>query len=406
MNLYEATMSKFFSKNLHDKEFKRACQALLYKGYDISRIPDSVIIKMSPVEAFKLKGKKGDAYFKFWFAPGDKFAFCTWANTMIDSQFNWEKTTRGEIIGNSPYAFRYLSSNKEIDNMEWCYLIKFEDMPTVKELQNTRKESRKNATALIGNKEYRKMNLERYAKILKDNNFSDGSEANFVKNIVQPLDINVYKRYGFIALIINWKDFRNSISEYVYSFDEFIQTLIEYDFQLSKIKDSGYPYNYELERIKSFAGDLVKNAKNVNKVNNFAARIQSFVKAVTENSKKYQEFVSYLSTPENNRGASDCKMNLPVFQILLTDIVKYGDQFWKDFASGKADLTFAKLDVITETCSEMSNLLYWNNSLFKLLLTNFENFEKTGSCDEIKVTSKYIQHFQKLRVYAKMLSSL
>ena len=62
-----------------------------YKGYDVSRIPNSAIVKMAPMEAFKLKGKKGDAYFKFWFAKGGKFAFCTWANTMIDDYFNWGK---------------------------------------------------------------------------------------------------------------------------------------------------------------------------------------------------------------------------------------------------------------------------------------------------------------------------
>ena len=27
--LYESNMAKFFSQNFHDKEFKRACQALL-----------------------------------------------------------------------------------------------------------------------------------------------------------------------------------------------------------------------------------------------------------------------------------------------------------------------------------------------------------------------------------------
>ena len=403
-SLYETNMAKFFSQNFHDKEFKRACQALLYKGYDVSRIPDSAIGKMDPIDAFKLKGKKGDAYFKFWFAKNGKFAFCTWANTMIDDHFNWEKKTRGNIIGNVPYKYNYEKSNDEINNMSWCYLIKYEDMPLVKDLQAARKESRKNATALLGNREYRKMNLERYEKMLKENNFSDGSEANFVKNVIQPLDTNVYKRYGFIALIMGWQNFRRPLAEYINSLEEFIQTLIEYDFQLSRIEAAGYAYNWTLEQIKSTAGNLVKYAKDVNK-NNSAARIQSFVKAVTENSKKYQEFTAYASAPETNRWANDCKINLPVFQILLTDIVKYGDQFWKNLASGKAALTFAKLDVIMTTLSEMYNLADSNRFII-MLAGHFEAFEKDGSCREFKVTNQELQHLQKMKIYTKMLNSL
>ena len=87
--LFESNMSKFLSKNMYDKEFKRACQALLKRGYDIARIPDSAIKRMNPMDAFRLKGKKGDAYFKFWFV-GNHFAFCTWANTMIDDLFRWK----------------------------------------------------------------------------------------------------------------------------------------------------------------------------------------------------------------------------------------------------------------------------------------------------------------------------
>lgn len=397
-------MAKFFSQNFHDKEFKRACQALLYKGYDVSRIPDSAITKMAPMDAFKLKGKKGDAYFKFWFAPGGKFAFCTWANTMIDDKFNWEKKNRGNIIGNVPYKYNYEKTNDEIGNMDWCYLIKYEDMPTVKELQTTRKESRKNATALLGNREYRKMNLERYAKLLKENNFSDGSEANFIKNVIQPLDANVYKRYGFIALIVNWRNLRGPLADYINNLDDIIQALIEYDFQLSKIEASGYRYNWKLENLKDAAGNLVKYAKDINK-NNSAAHIKSFVKDVTENSKKYQEFFAYVSAPETNRGADDCRINLPVFQILLNDIVKYGDQFWKNLASGKIDLTFAKLDVILTTLTEMNNLVD-NNGLLRLLSGRFREFENDGSCDEFKVTKQNLQHLQKMKIYIKMLNSL
>ena len=288
--------------------------------------------------------------------------------------------------------------------MEWCYLIKYEDMPTVKDLQTARKESRKNATALIKNSEYRKMNLERYAKILKENNFSDGSEANFVKNVIQPIDTNVYKRYGFIPMIISWRNFRAPLAEYINTLDGLIQTLIEYDFQLSRIEDAGYKYEWEIEHIKSAAGDLLKYAKDVNK-NDSATRIKSFIEAVTKDSKKYQEFVAYVSSPENNRGANDCKLNLPNFQLLLGEISKSGDIFWKRITSGRVILTFAKLDVIMTTLSEMYNLND-NNRFIAKLASYFEDFENYGTCDEFKNTNKELQILQKMMIYVKMLNSL
>ena len=156
-------MSKFLSKNMYDKEFKRACQALLKRGYDIARIPDSAIKRMNPMDAFSLKGKKGDAYFKFWFV-GNHFAFCTWANTMIDDLFRWKKSERGTCIGDQKYVLAYIASNDAINQMTDCYVVAYDDMPQVGNMQTSRKAAKSGATALLTDDQIRKMNLDKYRK--------------------------------------------------------------------------------------------------------------------------------------------------------------------------------------------------------------------------------------------------
>ena len=161
--LFESNISKFLSKNMYDKEFKRACQALLKRGYDIARIPDSAIKRMNPMDAFRLKGKKGDAYFKFWFV-GNHFAFCTWANTMIDDLFRWKKSERGTCIGDWKYVSAYMASNDAINQMTDCYVVAYDDMPQVENIQTSRKAAKSGATALLTNDQIRKMNLDKYRK--------------------------------------------------------------------------------------------------------------------------------------------------------------------------------------------------------------------------------------------------
>ena len=106
-----------------------------------------------------------------------------------------------------------------------------------------------------------------------------------------------------------------------------------------------------------------------------------------------------------NRGANDCKLNLPNFQLLLSEISKSGDIFWKRITSGRVILTFAKLDVIMTTLSEMYNLND-NNRFIMKLASYFEDFENYGTCDEFKITNKELQILQKMLIYVKMLNSL
>lgn len=82
---------------------------------DFMSIKQSDIMVLTPEQAYKYKGDEGDKYFKIWMA-GDKIAWCTWANSMIDSSFRWNPRDKDpkkrrddtDILGNEPYVSEYL----------------------------------------------------------------------------------------------------------------------------------------------------------------------------------------------------------------------------------------------------------------------------------------------------------
>ena len=79
----------------------------------------------------------------------DHFMFCTWANTMIDSRFEWDHKKRNKCIGDYQDTDGYLRSNDYINNASYVLVIKYEDMPKVESIQKTRKEQKKDALALM-----------------------------------------------------------------------------------------------------------------------------------------------------------------------------------------------------------------------------------------------------------------
>ena len=87
---------------------------------------------MSPQKAFEYAGEEGDKYFKVWMV-GSKIAWCTWANSMVDSDFRWNAKARNEnkrdnkdILGNEPYVSAYLKSNSAIEQCSVVYMFPFE----------------------------------------------------------------------------------------------------------------------------------------------------------------------------------------------------------------------------------------------------------------------------------------
>jgi hypothetical protein len=110
----------------------------------------SDIIILSPQKAFEYAGEEGDKYFKVWMV-GSTIAWCTWANSMVDSDFRWNAKARNEnkrdnkdILGNEPYISAYLKSNSAIEQCSVVYMFPFEAFSKKKvEVMKKAEESKK-----------------------------------------------------------------------------------------------------------------------------------------------------------------------------------------------------------------------------------------------------------------------
>lgn len=107
-------------------------KATAIHGFSFKGLKDSDIQELKPKEAFKFGGDEGDKYLKIWMANETAIAFCTWANTMIDTKFNWNSKAKGadkridaNIIGEGGCVRAYLKSNSAINDLYSCYMIPF-----------------------------------------------------------------------------------------------------------------------------------------------------------------------------------------------------------------------------------------------------------------------------------------
>lgn len=128
----------------------------LRKGKQVNfmDINQSDIIILSPQKAFEYAGEEGDKYFKVWMV-GSKIAWCTWANSMVDSDFRWNAKARNEnkrdnkdILGNEPYVSAYLKSNSAIEQCSVVYMFPFEafskkKVEVVKKVEENKKYDKK-----------------------------------------------------------------------------------------------------------------------------------------------------------------------------------------------------------------------------------------------------------------------
>ena len=103
----------------------------VYRGIDFEAIGQEDVMVVSPEEALEYSGEEGDKYFKVWMA-GERIAWCTWANTLVDSHFRWNAKARGEnkrdngdLLGNEPYVSAYLKSYDAVKECSTVYMFPF-----------------------------------------------------------------------------------------------------------------------------------------------------------------------------------------------------------------------------------------------------------------------------------------
>lgn len=132
MNNNENSVLEYLKAN-NEELFDKIVNALRKgKQVNFTDINQSDIIILSPQKAFEYAGEEGDKYFKVWMA-GSTIAWCTWANSMVDSDFRWNAKARNEnkrdnkdILGNEPYVSAYLKSNSAIEQCSVVYMFPFE----------------------------------------------------------------------------------------------------------------------------------------------------------------------------------------------------------------------------------------------------------------------------------------
>lgn len=150
MNNNENSVLEYLKAN-NEVLFDKIVNALRKgKQVNFTDINQSDIIILSPQKAFEYAGEEGDKYFKVWMV-GSTIAWCTWANSMVDSDFRWNAKARNEskrdnkdILGNEPYVSAYLKSNSAIEQCSVVYMFPFEAFSKKKvEVMKKAEESKK-----------------------------------------------------------------------------------------------------------------------------------------------------------------------------------------------------------------------------------------------------------------------
>lgn len=370
--LFESNMSRFLSTNMRDPQFKLACQALLKKGYDIARISDSAIKKMTPQEAFKLKGKRGDLYFKFWFV-GNQFAFCTWANTMIDKFFRWKQSERGTCIGDPFWVRNYRESNDAINDMTACYVVAYADMPQVGVVQANRKEAKAGATALMTDEQIRNLNLKRYQKKLAETGFSSGQEAPMVQRTIdQFVKIFLNKFAPMLAIYDDVKSIYRDMQRCFERIEDYMQYANECKFDISIAEKSEVDYlTRQILRDNKFVEAGIKSAQESKSL----VKIDTFIKNVRVNTKAYDIFVGAVE----NQYLKQALLNVRTF------VLDFGPKFEaiiKNFGKRK-EYTIGQMSGITEVL-----IMYCSNTelIFRMCgiaADYWDEYKKNGTIEEI-----------------------
>lgn len=374
-HLYESNQSKFIQYWMKwDANFKEACMALLNKGYDINKFTDNMFAKMDPSDAFKLKGKKGDAYFKFWMA-NDHFMFCTWANTMIDSRFEWDHKKRNKCIGDYRDTNGYLRSNDYINNASYVLVIKYEDMPKVESIQKTRKEQKKDALALMSNRDIKRLNIARYQKLISQNSWSDGSEFNMIQNIVKPLQMIPENR--FMDAIVKY-DIDDILKDFAQNCQNSIYELIKHNFIVENDE-----FDFMFRNPRSNQKQLIEACK---KAKNVEIRFESLMPITSDMLNK-----QFSGIQEKFRKEL-IKFMQNVIEVKSSLISKISD---KDASFGELETIFEYLQTMTRNYKEVGSFF----SYYNLTVDNYEQFLASNQRDLVR----YISEMQKFNVLFKII---
>lgn len=138
----------------------------MMRKYKWNEVTDNDLVWHDQAEAKKLAYKRNETYTLFWVDANDQIIGYSTGN------FTW-----------SVFDYRYYKMKSimpMVRDSKGAYTL--DDKFATKELHRVRQEAKRNATALMDNERIKQDNLDRYAKIIKDNKMKSGEMYTSIKS--------------------------------------------------------------------------------------------------------------------------------------------------------------------------------------------------------------------------------
>lgn len=308
-----------FLQDSNPSIYQSIVKAFKAKGLNFNSMDASKIQKLTPAEAFKYGGTEGDKYFKIWLIDDAVVAFCTWANTMIDSRFKWNHKGKGEdkrnysdIIGTKECIDGYYKSNSYINKCNLVYMIPFTAFGSagVEVVEDERSKFLNSLNSLsektfvfdkIAILDEAKKYLEKCKREL--NNALQKitvPDANISASVNTKAYGSVYlegrQSYGFGSYFINHDFYFNfKLPDYSYGrYDWNGSTRSEgrsYDTVKKELRNAGIKMSFASD-CKKVASNFVKQAKNLPQSTIYSEAVEAYNAATANNS--YDDFIKEL----------------------------------------------------------------------------------------------------------------
>ena len=172
-----------------------------------------------------------------------------------------------------------------------CYVVAYDDMPQVENIQTGRKAAKSGATALLTNDQIRKMNLDKYRKKLAETGFSNGSELDFVKRGMNLLNTKIIKFFEPCIIVSEYMHFVYEQYESMFiHVEQYLQYANHCNYDISQANPSEVKYLQSqivraLQSIETSLDRYIVKNPDTEKINDFIAE-------VSVNGKSFDIFVA------------------------------------------------------------------------------------------------------------------
>lgn len=268
-SMNEGFESSFIKKYWTAKDFQRVIRKICSdKGLDINRIDDTSFSKMDPSVVAKVNDKN---LFKFWIWKG-QLKVATWSNSLYDEYLETRPSKlsmRSIAITDMPFTTGQGDTPAQwrtfLGTADECWVLNLTKAATLTQIKNQRKEEKKDAIAMLSNREIKALNLKRFAELAKKRRISDGSEVDLIDNINRYMQDYAKKNgnaaLGLLLLADTWVG--NYALGYTQLLTDYFDKLNQEGWLIPDIKrDEMYKSedNYQIAKMR---GELIQAVDNV-----------------------------------------------------------------------------------------------------------------------------------------------